>query len=459
VANIEITTVYSQIWTKLYKDTKGSFYMKEKTINPSLRTGDLKWGKKSRPKNKSHGITPLVMETDSNSMVIPRKSFFIRCGSFAYSRVLPYIPRPRTLEKSKSSELYKMLLDSSKTYAFAIPMLPDSVKNDVTTTYLLDRYDDIWEDTKLDDDPAEDRKKTKKTLDDFINVLEVPNESKIADIEVKFNELASRVTHTKHRKLLPHVRKLIYAIQDFPDPIKDDVIRYAKSMIIGITDSNITDIKTIEDHNRYIHRVAGLVGYQVTRIFQHRKELTEKQANALMPHPGLYQPGKNPANDFALAVQKVNDLKDFFEDYDEGIRRWPSEIIEKHGFIHDTLANVDPRNKDEVNAAYGVLQELVDDAVPMFKLANNYIEGLPHKPEGLRIFCGAALGMSAAALRSIQTRDFFRKKGKIRSKFSALNESYDVCEVVTYMVKNKENLGPFINHVLEKPSTLYGRAH
>ena len=176
--------------------------------------------------------------------------------------------------------------------------------------------------------------------------------------------------------------------------------------------------------------------------------MTEEAAARAIPHPGLIHPsaengkGANPANDFALALQKANDLKDLFDDFSNGIRRWPSAVIEAHKLTYETLVN--SIDEEERKKAYRVLNYLVSDTIPVFDQALKFVELIPQQSVGLRRFCGTSLLTAAATIRSIDRPEFFTKKDLNVSR----REIFEIDDIVRYLTHHKQSLAPYLNHIL-----------
>lgn len=99
-------------------------------------------------------------------------------------------------------------------------------------------------------------------------------------------------------------------IADVTDRMAQGMLRYRQKNVRVIT---------LPDYNLYTHYVAGLVGYGLTQLFiASGKEpklaaLDLKRANRL-------------SNSMGLFLQKVNIIKDVYEDMEEGRWFWPKEV-------------------------------------------------------------------------------------------------------------------------------------
>lgn len=80
-------------------------------------------------------------------------------------------------------------------------------------------------------------------------------------------------------------------------------------------------VDTLEDYNLYTHYVAGLVGIGLTALF-----CDSGLEMKLSRHPNV----ETLSNEMGLFLQKVNILKDFLTDAQEGRLFWPKAVWSKY---------------------------------------------------------------------------------------------------------------------------------
>ena len=80
-------------------------------------------------------------------------------------------------------------------------------------------------------------------------------------------------------------------------------------------------VDTMEDYNLYTHYVAGLVGIGLTGLFRDSGLELE-----LAQHENI----ESLSNEMGLFLQKVNILKDFLTDAQEGRLFWPKAVWSKY---------------------------------------------------------------------------------------------------------------------------------
>ncbi|KAI8618950.1 isoprenoid synthase domain-containing protein [Chytriomyces sp. MP71] len=158
----------------------------------------------------------------------------------------------------------------------------------------------------------------------------------------------------------------------------------AKRMGNGMADfCEGKQVLTIDDYNLYTHYVAGLVGIGLTGLFSvsglEDASLTEDE---FLP------------NEMGLFLQKVNIMKDYLEDLNDGRQFWPKEVWGKYvkkGEGIDALAK--PENVDD---ALACLNELCVNAM---ELAPNCLEYMSKLREPSVIhFCAIPQVMAIASI-------------------------------------------------------------
>merc|ERR550532_3284197 len=107
----------------------------------------------------------------------------------------------------------------------------------------------------------------------------------------------------------------------------------------GMADYVVVDLGQgtvdVQAYDRYCHKVAGLVGEGLTRIFIARGAEDERIA-AQGEHvwPFCADPAKEPnnlalANSMGLFLQKTNIIRDYLEDYVDSRAFWPQTVWKK----------------------------------------------------------------------------------------------------------------------------------
>jgi farnesyl-diphosphate farnesyltransferase len=213
-----------------------------------------------------------------------------------------------SLNEPAPGRLHELLIETSRTFALCIPLLPDSSRHQVTIAYLLFRIADTFEDASHW--PVIDRL---GALDDFCQLLRSVDDQTARRLSAAWQ--ASRPsTHAGYAKLIADVPFVIGEFAALPDEvrevIRDHVIRSAQGMakFVGMTDNGQLQLSDIEQLRAYCYSVAGIVGEMLTELFI-------ICAPQLVDHAGFL---RSRAAKFGEGLQLVNVLKDSADDAAEG---------------------------------------------------------------------------------------------------------------------------------------------
>jgi len=132
-----------------------------------------------------------------------------------------------------------------------------------------------------------------------------------------------------------------------------------------VSNTKVNHIKTFKELEEYCYYIAGTVGFMLTDLFTiNCKEITEE----------IYRYLKDRANDFGLALQKVNILKDIKDDLKRGWCFLPEEILSKRGI------KVEDIFKQENGALiFDVLSPLFESLRKDLKSGFEYLITIPQK--------------------------------------------------------------------------------
>ncbi len=284
--------------------------------------------------------------------------------------------------------LWKLFPTISRTFAFTIPQLPQDIALDLAVGYSVCRIIDTVEDSTLDLD------KKKKLLNLFFSALQDSNTELMSD----FEQESKNVPTSEHYAAFLQQSSLVLRIfSSLPEQTQQGILDCAEEMIEGFTNPDVQVIDTLEDQNKYCHYAAGIVGYLITGLLVHRGYITEEKAGQLKPL----------SHDFGLALQKVNIIKDVRADYNEGRQYWPNELLKKQEITYEQLFS-------DHTAAMNVLHDLLRDVEHYIERSFEYIDQLPHEPQGIRIYCANNLLMAVATLHAVDTTDLFSDDADVK---------------------------------------------
>lgn len=220
-------------------------------------------------------------------------------------------------------DLEHLLVATSRTFALAIPLLPQPTRREVTIAYLLFRVADTFEDAAW---PVARRV---EALDRFAALLDHEESAAVAEAARRW---ASEVPceQAGYRELLaelPFVLECFFGLGPAAVAlIRTHVLRTAHGMadVVGrIDEQGQLRLADLADLQRYCYIVAGIVGELLTELF-------------LLGRPDLEEvaaPLRERSRPFGEALQLVNILKDSAADATQGRSYLPegvarSEVLE-----------------------------------------------------------------------------------------------------------------------------------
>jgi farnesyl-diphosphate farnesyltransferase len=171
---------------------------------------------------------------------------------------------------------------------------------------------------------------------------------------------------------------------------------------LAVAHGGVFSVETLPDFDLYCHYVAGLVGEGCSRLF----------SASGMESPML---GKQLtlSNSMGLMLQKVNVLRDFREDVDDGRLFWPKEIWGK--YAQEPLDLAKPENSQKARFA---LSEMTVDVLQHATDCLDYLSLL--KNQSVFNFCAIPQVMAIATLElCFDNLDVFHRNVKIRKGVTA----------------------------------------
>ncbi len=274
----------------------------------------------------------------------------------------------------------------SRSFALVIQLLPDSLRVSICLFYLILRALDT-----IEDDMLAFKGKTKakeKLLQTFWKVLAKPSWS------------LKGVGEGEEKRLLEEFPKVLTVFHTLSKEDKEILTDICRQMGAGMAEFLKKDIRfgtaNLSEYNLYCHYVAGLVGHGLTRLFvAHGIE-----------DPSLLSLMKE-ANEMGVFLQKVNIIRDYLEDLQEGRTFWPRDIVTKYAPSLLALRLGDKEKSLEC------LNELVVDAYSHVPAVLHYLDSIKN-PQVFK-FCAIPQVMAIATLeRLVNNPDVFTGVVKIR---------------------------------------------
>ncbi|MFY9823685.1 MAG: squalene/phytoene synthase family protein [Thermoanaerobaculia bacterium] len=222
--------------------------------------------------------------------------------------------RPRAW---REPDLEQLLIASSRTFALAIPLLPEPTRREVTISYLLFRIADTFEDAS-----SWPRSLRIAALERFIRLLESPDREEVEAVAGEWAEEVP-VDQPGYRELLvevPFVFDSFLALAPQATTlIREHTVRTAHGMagfVARTGDDGELRLRDVADLQAYCYTVAGIVGELLTELFILGRPEVAAVAPAL----------RERARAFGEGLQLVNILKDSATDATEGRRYLPQGV-------------------------------------------------------------------------------------------------------------------------------------
>ena len=206
------------------------------------------------------------------------------------------------------STIDDLLQKTSRTFALAIPLLPEPTRSQVGIAYLLFRIADTFEDAVL-----WTRERRFETLGRFVELLD--QDPTAADALALECLREPPVEHAGYRELLARMPLVLRDFGALQLPARVAVRRHVGRSIDGMKqfvrrsdDRNRLALVTVEELRDYCYSVAGIVGEMLTELYLlNRTELA-----------GSAEELRNRAAAFGEGLQLVNILKDAPRDAQDG---------------------------------------------------------------------------------------------------------------------------------------------
>ena len=246
--------------------------------------------------------------------------------------------------------LENLLVRTSRTFAIAIPLLPDGLRAEVGIAYLLFRVADTLEDGEL-----WSPQQRALALADYAALL--------SREPCAFDWLTDPpTTNGDYVELLSRVQEVIAALGLMSPKKRELVVEHVVRTSRGMREWTLRghNVRTLEDLQQYCYVVAGIVGELLTHLFE-----PKRKAELLALAPA-----------FGEGLQLVNVLKDSATDDAEGRHLLPLSVP-----IADLFA-LARRDLDQ---------------------ADRYVELLEGEHPGIIAFCTLPVRLARATLDRVET--------------------------------------------------------
>jgi farnesyl-diphosphate farnesyltransferase len=265
--------------------------------------------------------------------------------------------------------LEDLLEKTSRTFALAIPVLPEPTRRQVMIAYLLFRIADTFEDA------AHWRPELRiESLREFRSLLSAYSAPEAARLAAKWTA-AGPSPNSDYTRLItesPLVLEAFFGLDPAAvESVRAHVSRSAAGMagFVARSRGGVLELEDLADLRAYCYAVAGIVGEMLTDLFLLRREALDPIAPFL----------RERAATFGEALQVVNILKDSAVDVTEGRSFLPRRVARAEVFA---LA----RHDLEVAAEYTLALQRAG------------------APRGVVAFCALPAEMARATLARVEAR-------------------------------------------------------
>jgi farnesyl-diphosphate farnesyltransferase len=215
------------------------------------------------------------------------------------------------------ADLEQLLISTSRTFALAIPLLPEPTRREVTLSYLLFRVADTFEDAA-----SWPRALRIQALERFDQLLDNPGREEIEAVARLWAEEVpcEQPGYQELLAELPAVLDAFFSLR--PEAvvlIREHVLRTSRGMagfVSRTTDEGELRLRDVPDLQEYCYVVAGIVGELLTELFALGRPWLEPVASRL----------RERSRAFGEGLQLVNILKDSASDATQGRRYLPDGV-------------------------------------------------------------------------------------------------------------------------------------
>lgn len=289
-------------------------------------------------------------------------------------------------EKIKYCE--NMLPKVSRTFAPTIRRLPNGLRLQVTVAYLLCRIADTVEDSP--DLVLEDKK---QLLELYAQIFKGSDKEKT--LNTFMQQLKALPENTDDEKLAHHLPIVLDVYFTFTPSMRAFIARWVAEMSLGMRkyaqsgeNRTYSFLKSMKELDEYTYYVAGTVGYLLTELFSY-------YSNKITPP--LKKKLEQLAESFGKGLQLVNIIRDMASDLRRGQSYIPDELLQKYRLTRESIFE-----QENADKAQELFNELILTAVRHLDRAFDYIQLIPKKETGIRLFCSLPVFWALRTLELIQ---------------------------------------------------------
>jgi farnesyl-diphosphate farnesyltransferase len=263
--------------------------------------------------------------------------------------------------------LNQLLHAASRTFALGIDLLPEPLRTEVETAYLVLRVSDY-----LEDNEAMEAGRKADLLEAWAGVLD--GDRALAS----FTAALGPLTHddSPDAMVARHTDRVHAALVGLRPEARATVARHTRDATLGMArwvrrGPDFPDEAALDD---YMHEVAGRVGWLLTELFAGLVPEVADRQEAMMAL----------GREFGLALQTVNVIRGLHHDRDRGWVFVPRSFLPADAPPADVVLAEPGRHPDAERVLLG---RLVDKGARHLDAGEIYLAGLPRRAHRIRLFC------------------------------------------------------------------------
>lgn len=270
-------------------------------------------------------------------------------------------------------DLDDLLLKTSRTFALAIPMLPEPTRRAVGVAYLLFRIADTFEDAT-----TWPRATRIEALGEFSKLVQLPKAERDAQVGALVKKWLATppVEHDGYLELVRETAGVLAELDTMAPGVREILVKHTvrtsdgmATVVARADERGNLRLSSVKDLQDYCYIVAGIVGELLTEVFLHDTPALASQKSAL----------ERQMISFGEGLQLVNILKDAGDDARDGRVYLPTAV---------------PK------------QDIFDLAREDLDAANEYVKSLQKggAPKGYLGFTGISLMLAYKALDTLEEK-------------------------------------------------------
>ncbi len=291
------------------------------------------------------------------------------------------------------STLFSILPSISRSFSYiTLKIKSQELKEIIAVSYILFRIADTIEDSVCNNS-------TKSRLFGLLaGLTSGEGEFTIENLDefLKQADYLKKIT-VDEKNLLMNSETALRGLYSLKKPVQQIIFRWLKEMMSGMEKYLSREIKDFEDMEDYCWYVAGTVGFLLSEVFS-LYNLLNADLDFL----------EDKIRHFALSLQKVNILRDIYDDWSKQRLFWPASLFDNS---KRTLSDISPQDKKKL------INIMIENTVYSIKNGYEYALYLDKKELSIRFFCIFSMLLALKTLIMIKRKPLvFDRNIKVTKK-------------------------------------------